>query len=160
MEARSEDAIGEAVIVESFAAACELAPTLPVPVATLDGDVLRGAHLVTGGAKTESRGILATKREIKELREARRSSSDGRSSGLAEEAAQFEHTIVQLTAAVVAVTSDIHRQEKSLVGLEAQLQRATDDEHRVAERTTLVKAEISRVARRDHRARCPSDRGA
>ena len=41
----------------------------PLPVATLEGDVLRGAHLVAGGGKVEARGILATKREIKELRE-------------------------------------------------------------------------------------------
>ena len=56
------------------------------PVATLDGDVFRGAHVVEGGARAEARGILATKREIKELREradveraARRSAARGRS---------------------------------------------------------------------------------
>ena len=39
------------------------------PVATLEGDVFRGPHLVSGGAKAESRSILATKREIKKLHE-------------------------------------------------------------------------------------------
>jgi hypothetical protein len=39
------------------------------PVATLDGDVFRGAKIVEGGARAEARGILTTKREIKELRE-------------------------------------------------------------------------------------------
>ena len=38
-------------------------------VVTLDGVVFRGAHQVEGGARAEARGILATKREIKELRE-------------------------------------------------------------------------------------------
>ena len=37
-------------------------------VATLDGELVRGAHLVVGGARGEGRGILATKNEIKELR--------------------------------------------------------------------------------------------
>src|SRR5207248_11572294 len=36
---------------------------------TLDGEVFRGAHRVEGGARDESRSILTTKREIKELRE-------------------------------------------------------------------------------------------
>ena len=39
------------------------------PVATPEGEVVRGPHLVSGGAKVESRSILATRREIKELRE-------------------------------------------------------------------------------------------
>ena len=46
-------------------------------VATLEGDVLRGPHLVSGGAKAESRGILATRREIKELRERIAADRDG-----------------------------------------------------------------------------------
>ena len=45
------------------------AASTPLPVATLDGDVFRGPHLVSGGGRAESRGILETKREIKELRE-------------------------------------------------------------------------------------------
>ena len=38
-------------------------------MATRDGDVFRGAQVVEGGARAEARGILTTKREIKELRE-------------------------------------------------------------------------------------------
>ena len=61
--------MGGALIADSFEAASRIAPTVPFPVATLEGDVFRGRHVVTGGDKAESRGILATKREIKELRE-------------------------------------------------------------------------------------------
>ena len=38
-------------------------------VATADGDVFRGPHVVSGGTRSDSRGILETKREIKELRD-------------------------------------------------------------------------------------------
>jgi chromosome segregation protein len=38
-------------------------------IVTLEGDVFRGAHVIEGGVPAEARGILATKREIKELRE-------------------------------------------------------------------------------------------
>ena len=55
-------AIGEAWISESFDAASRVAPFVPFPVATLEGDVFRGRHIVTGGDKAEARGILATKR--------------------------------------------------------------------------------------------------
>ena len=61
--------IGDAVIVPTLEAAAALAATVEVPVVTTDGDVYRGAHVVSGGSRTEARGILATKREIKDLRE-------------------------------------------------------------------------------------------
>ena len=61
--------VPEAYIAETFDVAVALARRTSAPVATLDGDVVKGPHLVSGGAKVESRGILATKREIRELRE-------------------------------------------------------------------------------------------
>src|SRR6185295_7417565 len=61
--------IPEAYVAETFGEAVALSRETSAPVATVGGDVFRGPHLVSGGAKAESRGILATKREIKELRE-------------------------------------------------------------------------------------------
>jgi len=61
--------IPEAYVADSFEQAVAFSHETPAPIATIDGDVLRGPHLVAGGAKVESRGILATRREIKELRE-------------------------------------------------------------------------------------------
>jgi chromosome segregation protein len=137
-------AIGEAFIVESFESARAMALRVPVPVATLDGDVLRGAHLVTGGGKAESRGILATKREIKELRE--RIALDREAlARLAAEAAGFEQVIALATAAIAGLSGELHRQEKDLVGVEAQLLRATEDEARIAQRRALVETETARV---------------
>jgi chromosome segregation protein len=137
-------AIGDAVIVETYEAARQLAPLLPLPVATLDGDVLHGAHLVAGGGKVESRGILATKREIKELRE-RVTGERAALERLASETAQFEHTIAQATAAIAALSAELHRQEKAIVGFDAQLQRASDDEARLALRSDVVATEMGRT---------------
>ena len=61
--------IPEAYVAESFEQAVAFSRETVAPIATIEGDVLRGPHLVAGGAKVESRGILATRREIKELRE-------------------------------------------------------------------------------------------
>jgi chromosome segregation protein len=137
-------AMGEALIVETFESARDLAMTVPLPVATIDGDVLRGAHLVTGGAKAEARGILATKREIKELRE-RATAESAALERLTLDTAQIEHAIVHATAAVAALSSEWHQQEKTIVTLEAQLQRAADEQSRLGHRRALVSSETGRV---------------
>lgn len=137
-------AIGEAWIAESFDIASREAPLVPFPVATVEGDVFRGRHLVTGGDKAEARGILAIKREIKELRE-RIAAERSALATLADETAQCELTIAQAAEAIAALGSEMHRQEKGIVSLEAQVARAGQDEFRVQQRADLVASEIRRV---------------
>jgi len=136
--------MGGAMIAESFEAAARIAPTVPFPVATLEGDVFRGRYVVTGGDKAESRGILATKREIKELRE-KLAESKIALEQLVAETAGFEQTIALATAAIAGLSAEFHRQEKAIVGVEGQSQRAAEDEFRVQQRTELVQIEVSRV---------------
>ena len=136
--------MGGAVIADSFETAARVAPTVPYPVATVDGDVFRGKHVVTGGDKTENRGILATKREIKELRE---KITEARASleQLIGETSGFEEAMAHATAAIAGLTEEFHRQEKSIVGVHAQAERAEHDEARVQQRVDLVGNEISRA---------------
>ena len=136
--------MGGAVIADSFELAARIAPSVSYPIATLEGDVFRGKHVVTGGDKTENRGILATKREIKELREA---ITDARASldRLIGEASGFEQAMALATAAIAGLTDEFHRQEKAIVGVQAQAERANDDETRVQQRVDLVGNEISRA---------------
>ena len=136
--------MGGALIAESFEAASRIAPTVPVAVATVEGDVFRGRHVVTGGDKAESRGILATKREIKELRE-KIAESNASLEQLIAETAEFEQAVAHATAAIAGLSAEIHRQEKEIVGVEGQARRAGEDETRVQQRTDLVATEISRV---------------
>ncbi len=136
--------MGGAIIAESFEAASRIAPTVPYPVATLEGDVFRGRHVVTGGDKAESRGILATKREIKELRE-KLAAAKVALEQLVGETADFEQTMALATAAIAGLSAEFHRQEKEIVGVEGQSQRAAEDEFRVQQRTELVQTEVSRV---------------
>ncbi len=108
--------IPEAYVAETFEQAVAFSRQTTAPVATLDGDVLRGPHLVSGGAKVESRGILATRREIKELRE--RVASDRQAlTRLAADAGQLEITIAQATSAIAALVAEQHRQEMDVVAL-------------------------------------------
>lgn len=136
--------MGGALIAETFESAARIAPMVPFPVVTPEGDVFRGKHVVTGGDKSESRGILATKREIKELREkiaAARTALEQ----LTVETATFEQAMAHATAAIAGLTDEIHRQEKSIVGVQAQAERANADESRVQQRADLIRSEINRV---------------
>ncbi len=137
-------AIGDALIAESFETATRVAPLVPFPVATMEGDVFRGQYVVTGGDKAESRGILATKREIKELRE-RIAAERVALATLADETTEFEQTIAHATAAIQALGAEIHRQEKAIVSLEAQVSRAAQDDFRLQQRVDLVATETRRV---------------
>ena len=136
--------MGGALIAESFETAARIAPTVPYPVATLEGDVFYGRHVVTGGEKTESRGILATKREIKDLRE-RIVASRSALEELINETSGFEQAIAHATAAIAGLSAEFHRQEKAIVGVEGQSERAASDEFRIQQHNELVATEISRV---------------
>jgi chromosome segregation protein len=119
-------AIGEAWIVDSYDHAHRASSMTALPVITLDGTVFRGPQIVSGGGRDDARGILATKREIKELREKIRGEREGLAR-LAEETAAFEAAIATASHALAALSAEHHRQEKAVVGYEAQLQHTTDE---------------------------------
>jgi len=130
-------ALGEAWIAETFEQAAAAMPAVSGPVATLAGEVFRGGHLVHGGTRSEARGILATKREIRELQ-----------ARLGEEREALEHATDELAtldaaaqmsgAAIESLQHDIHAAEKAMVALEARLARAREDADRVARELGLV----------------------
>ncbi|HVH28877.1 MAG TPA: chromosome segregation protein SMC [Vicinamibacterales bacterium] len=119
-------AIGDAWIADSYEHARQASRLTALPVITPDGTVFRGPQIVSGGGRDDARGILATKREIKELREKIRFERDGLAT-LADEAAAFEAAIATASHALAALTAEHHKQEKAVVGYEAQLQHATDE---------------------------------
>ena len=132
-------AIGEAWLTDSYERAENAAATAPCPIVTAEGEVFRGPHVVAGGHPKEARGILETKRDIKDLR--------GRIEGerealarLGEETAELERVIAEATQAIAALNAEQHRQEKQIIALEAQLQRASEDSTKV----TLKGDQLSR----------------
>jgi chromosome segregation protein len=139
----------DAYVAESFDHAVTFARQSPAMVATLEGDVLRGPHLVAGGAKTESRGILATRREIKELTE-RIAMDRAALSHAAGELARMEVGIAETAAAIAALNDEQHRLALAIVGYEGQLARAQDDVQRLSRKATVIAVE--RRAAEDERA--------
>jgi chromosome segregation protein len=126
-------AIGDAWIADSYERAEEASRLTTLTVLTLDGVVFRGPQLVSGGSRDDARGILETKREIKELRERIRVERDALFK-LAEETAQLEGTIATASHAIAALNAEDHKHEKAVVGHEAQLQYATDEVTRLAQK--------------------------
>ena len=123
-------AIGEAWLTDSYERAEAAAPSAPCPVVTAEGEVFRGPHLVAGGHPKEARGILETKREIKDLRARIEGERDALAT-LAAETSDLERVITEATQAIAALNAEQHRQEKQIVALDAQLQRASEDSTKV-----------------------------
>jgi len=126
--------VGDAWIADSYGRAVDASRLTPFAVATLDGEVFHGPAIVSGGARGESRGILETKREIKELRD-RISGERDALFRLAQETAELEATIAHAGNAIAALNAEHHKQEKAIVAFEAQLQHASNEENRLSLRT-------------------------
>jgi chromosome segregation protein len=142
--------VPDAYVAETFEQAVAFSRETSVPIATINGDVFRGSHLVSGGAKAESRGILATKREIKELRE-RIASDRAALAQLVEAAAALNLSIAEASTVIASLKAEQHRQEKEIVGHEAQLARLGEDMLRLTRKTEVIglerrQAEEERVA--------------
>jgi chromosome segregation protein len=133
-------AIGEAAIAGSYDIAATVSRLTPIPVVTSDGDVFRGPHLVTGGGHQQSRGILETKREIRELRD-RIASERGVLLRLSEETTALEAAIAHAANAIAALNADHHKQEKAAVAYDAQLAHATEQAARLAQKADQLDRE-------------------
>jgi chromosome segregation protein len=136
--------IGDAWIADTYDSAQEASAHTTRAVVTLDGSVFRGPQLVSGGSRDDARGILETKREIKDLRERIDAQRDSLFQ-LAEETAALEGIIAAASHAIAALNAEHHKQEKAVVGLEAQLQYANDEVARL-----VMKGE--QLARERHQA--------
>jgi chromosome segregation protein len=123
-------AIDDAWMAPGYELAAENSTLSSRSIVTLDGHVFRGSHLVAGGGRAGARGILETRREIKELRGLIASHREmvGR---LGEETRTLESAIAQATAAMAALDAERHKHEKAIVAYEGQMTHAADEEARL-----------------------------
>jgi chromosome segregation protein len=129
-----------AYVADSFDRAVAFARQHDVPVATPDGDLVRGPHLVAGGARVESRGILATKREIRDLR-ARVEVERVLLEAAVADAARLDTSLAATTVALSGLVAEQHEHEKAIVGHQAQLSRVDEAGQRHARRSELIALE-------------------
>ena len=130
-------AMGGRWLATSVAEAKAAAPFTADPIATPDGTVFRGEALVSGGGKSAARGLLATKREIRELR-ARIATAEAAVASLHDEMARLESEATRAANALEGLRRDEHEEEKTLVGLDADLRQARDARTRLLERQRVV----------------------
>ncbi len=133
-------AIGQAWIADSYDQAAQASGSAAGPVGTTAGDLFRGPHLVSGGNPDESRGILETKRAIKDLSQPIAAAYDALVH-LAEETAGLEATIARASSAIAALNAEHHQLEKAIVGLDAQLQRGVAERERLAQKSEQLALE-------------------
>ncbi|HJR61982.1 MAG TPA: chromosome segregation protein SMC [Vicinamibacterales bacterium] len=133
-------AIADMWIAPRYDEAQAAAGATRAPIATPDGDVFRGSQVVQGGARAEARGILTTKREIKELRE---QGERGREAveRLRADISQLDVVIAGAESAILSLQSEQHRQEKSVVGYELQVSGAAEAAERIGRKQDQIATE-------------------
>jgi chromosome segregation protein len=135
-----ERSLGEAWIAASYDQAMAVSADAAMAVATTAGDLFRGPRLVSGGNATETGGILATRRHVKELRDQIESQRHDLIA-LQHETTAIEGTISQALSATTALGIEVHTQEKAVVGFEAALARSADDRRRIDEKREQLSRE-------------------
>ena len=110
------------------------------PIATPDGVVVRGPHRVAGGGRQGAGGLLATKREIKELR-TRIAAESTAVDEVGRQIAAGKEDVARGEQALGALQQDEHALEKELVGLDMQRSRLDEERARVTDRQQLVDTE-------------------
>ena len=133
-------AIANHWLAPSLEAAAEAAEGTAAPIATPDGDVFRGPARMDGGAKAEALGILATKRQIRELET---------------QIAVEETAVERLTGAIAArgateaatetalgeLRQQRHQHEKTSLGHDMQRSAAAATARRLAQKQELIGTE-------------------
>ena len=141
--------IAGTLVAQDFEGARAAAALTTAPVVTLDGEVFHGQHIIEGGIRAEARGILATKREIKELRE-RAEEQRLAVDRMRDHIASLDVTIAAAESAILAVQGEQHRQEKAIVGFDMQLTAAGDAAERVARKQEQIAVERSSAEEERH----------
>ncbi len=134
-----------AYIADSFDAAVAAGRATGATIATRDGDLVSGGHIVVGGERRDARGILDTKAEVKELR-ARVESERAEVAALIERLSAASAAVTSATDAIAERAAEAHELEKAIVGLDAQAARAIADADRLQKKGEMLGSERRRAS--------------
>jgi chromosome segregation protein len=139
-----ERLIDRALVCDTAEMARALSATVSAPVASLTGEVFRGAWLVEGGSRQDVRGILETRAAAIALKE-ELAAAEKDLAGRRAEVASLLTSIDAAERALLAAVEREHEQEKGIVALEAASNRAGDEHVRAQRRLEVVAAERGRA---------------
>jgi chromosome segregation protein len=143
--------VDDSLIADDLATALRVARETGRAVATLNGEVVRGAGVVEGGTRQDARGILETRGEVLALREqvtARRAENQK----MAAEQVARDEAIAAAEAALAGHVAGQHHEEKAIVALDAQLGRADEECIRLSRRLDVVVTERRRATEEEQTA--------
>ena len=127
-------------LAASYADAARAAARTSAQIATPEGDVFHGPALVSGGDKSEALGILATKREIRELDE-RIGREQASVQQLTVDIREQAQAAARAEEALAALRLEEHQEEKAMLGHEMQLASLDEEEVRLQRKRDLVLTE-------------------
>jgi chromosome segregation protein len=136
-------ALGDVWMAPDVATARQLSLDAPVAVVTSTGEVYRGGRLVMGGTGDGSHGILANRREVRELA-ADLTGKRTALEALQAEIAEIERSIQATTDRLAGLDSERHRQDKTMLQHELHVARLGEELDRLARRETLGRNERAR----------------
>ncbi len=133
---------GDALVVENLERALELHESgVERTLVTLDGDVVEAGGVVTGGSRdAQGAGVLAQKREIRELEDI----TESLSRDLADATARLVSTkteLGQVSKALESLRTETHTGEIAITGHEKDLQRCQSELERLRARVASLNAE-------------------
>jgi len=142
-------ALGPAWITPSLDVALEISGRTGHAVATFAGELCRNGRLIQGGIRRDAQGILETKQEIRELRDAV-AASQAAVDRIRETLASLDTRIASSEAAAAGLTIEQHTREKSIVGLELQVAGTGETLERLSRRASLIESEHRRAEEERH----------
>ena len=133
-------------VVESLDAALRLHKTgCNKTLVTLDGDLVDHRGVVTGGSRdAEGAGVLAQKREIRELEEIIESLESDLANATAEYVAKKTET-QQVSRALEAANKDTHGHDIDILGCEKDVSRSRGELDRLRNRVAQLDKELSEL---------------
>jgi chromosome segregation protein len=142
--------LGRRWMAFSFEDAAEAAQTTTDLIATPDGTVFCGPTVIRGGGKTEARGILATKSEVRDLA-SRMDPEEAILTQLRTKLTQYSNRAVGAEAELKTLQTEQHLAEKELLEFELGLTRLDEELERLQQKQRVVgtehrKAEEERTA--------------
>ncbi|HJS72713.1 MAG TPA: hypothetical protein VJ921_00390, partial [Vicinamibacteria bacterium] len=135
----------DAVVVATLEAAMRCYREIPAPYVSLTGEVVSPPGVVALGPGGASAGLLATRREIRELEEGV-STAKTRLEERAEKRRALQAELAFAERQSATLRDELHALEKTLVSLEHRASQLAEDSARASRKSDVLLSEQSRAA--------------
>jgi chromosome segregation protein len=139
------EGLPDAIVVQSLARAIRCYQEIPAPYVSLSGEVVAPPGVVALGPGGASAGLLATRREIRELEEGV-SAAKTRFEDCSERRRSLQAELASGDRKSASLRDELHTLEKTLVSLEHRASQLDEDLARASRKREVLESERSRAA--------------